>query len=66
MINLMYAGNTKVFDGMLTSILSILKHNNDELNIYILTVNLHDFNANYLPITDEQIVFFRQIGKRKK
>lgn len=65
MINLMYAGNTKVFDGMLTSILSILKHNNDELNIYILTVDLHDFNANYLPITDEQIVFLDKLVKEK-
>lgn len=40
MINLMLCGNDKVFDGMLLTLLSIRKHTQEELNVYILTMNL--------------------------
>ena len=56
MINLMLAGNNKVFDGILISILSILKHCSEEIHMYILTMDLSNINDNYKAISDEHII----------
>lgn len=61
----MYSGNQKVFDGMLSSIISILKHNSDVLNIYILTVDLSDYKPEFVPIKDSQILFLDNLVKEK-
>lgn len=61
MINLFYAGNIKVFDGLLISLLSMSKHTKEELNVYVLTMDLRELNADYLPISDEQIAFLQNV-----
>lgn len=54
MINILYAGNYKVFDGILISILSVIKHTKQELNVRCLTMNLSEVNKHFLPLNNEQ------------
>lgn len=55
MINLLFTGNDKIFNGLSMAILSITKHCKEALNIYVLTMDLHEMNPNYRPIEQEQI-----------
>lgn len=61
MINIFYAGNIKVFDGLLISLLSMSKNTKEELNVYLLTMDLRELNPDYLPITDEQVEYLQGI-----
>lgn len=63
MINIMFCGNSKIFDGMIIALLSIIKYNKMPLNVYILTMDLHELNDNYLPINDEQVNVLNKILK---
>lgn len=58
MINLMLCGNNKVFDGMLISLISISKHTDEAINVYLLTMDLTDIDKAFKPITkkDCQII----------
>ncbi len=51
MINLMFCGNDKIYDGLLIALLSIVKHTKETLNVSILTVDLSDIDEKYVPIT---------------
>ena len=53
MINLMFCGNDKIYDGLLISLLSIVKYNKEPLNINVITVDLSDIDEKYTPITEE-------------
>lgn len=64
MINLMFCGNDKVIDGMIISLLSIVKYCKNELNIYILTMDLQDMNEKYKPITNKQVAVLERIVKK--
>jgi lipopolysaccharide biosynthesis glycosyltransferase len=55
MINIMFAGNYKVFDGILMASLSIVKHCFDPISVYILTMDLTEQKADYKSLTDKQI-----------
>ena len=59
MINILYCGNDKVFDGILTCTLSILKRTNtaEPFTFYIFTMDLSDIKDCYLPINDRQMDF---------
>ena len=59
MINVLFAGNDKVFDGVLTSTLSIVKRLSEpkELNIYILTMDITRLNPKYTPMTEKHRSF---------
>lgn len=65
MINLMFCGNNKVLDGMIISLLSITKHTNEILNVYILTMDLRDINEDYKPVSKEDIKVLEKILKKK-
>ena len=66
MIDLLYSGNEKVFDGVLTSLLSIMMRDpsNDEYHVTILTMNLTRLDPDYTPISDKLISFLDSIVKR--
>ncbi len=64
MINLMFCGNDKVFDGMIISLLSITKHTKEELNVYILTMGLPEVNEKFVPITQDKAEVLEKIVKR--
>lgn len=65
MCNLMFCVNNKVMDGLIISLLSIAKHTNEVLNVYVVTMDLTDINENYAPISEEQIEVLDKIVKAK-
>lgn len=64
MINLMFCGNDRVIDGMVISLLSIVKYCKKQLNVYVLTMDLTDMNEKYKPITIEQANILEEIIKK--
>lgn len=63
MINILFGGNSKVFDGFLTCILSIFKRSKiqDEYTFYILTMSLTRKDSAYTPISDKEIEFLNEV-----
>ena len=53
MINLLFAGNEKALDGMITSALSITKHCFSPITAYILTMDLSEQKKDFTPLTKE-------------
>ena len=56
MINLLYCGNDKVYDGVLTSALSVVRRMERprSLSIYLYTMNLTRVDPAYTPVTEKQ------------
>ncbi len=52
MINLLYAGNDKTFDGVLISLLSTVKHHKGPLNVFILSMDLTSEKQDYKMFSD--------------
>ena len=44
-MNIMYCGDSNTIDGIMISLLSITKHIDDELHVYILTMNFENHMA---------------------
>ena len=63
-MNLLYCGDQNIQDGLLISILSLLKHEPDELHIYIMTMELHTAERDYHAIPDRTISFLNQLVQR--
>ncbi len=65
MINLLYAGNYKVFDGILSCSISIMKRTEtkEPFNIFLFTMDVHHLREDYTPITDKQAKFLEQVIK---
>ena len=66
MINILFGGNYKVFDGILLCLMSMTKHCKNPLNVYILTASLTDLNPEYTPITKNQVATLENIIKHAK
>lgn len=56
MINIMFAGNDKVFDGILTCLLSIMKRTTtkEPLSVYVLTMDVSYIKPEYTALTEYQ------------
>lgn len=65
MKNILFCGNMKVFDGMLTGMLSILLRtkSKEPFHFFIFTMDVSHLKADYLPVTDEQIAFLQNVVK---
>lgn len=65
MINILYAGNDKVFDGMLTSALSILKRTKtkEPFCFHVFTMDVSHIKPEYLPVNERQLSFFEKVIK---
>lgn len=65
MINILFCGNDKVFDGFLTCALSIFKRSStkEPFNFYIFTLDLQNINPKYKDISDRHIRFFDSVIK---
>lgn len=63
MVNILFCGNSGVFDGILTSSLSILKRTNSKepFAFYIFTMDVSCIRPDYVPVSDKQIEFFRNV-----
>ena len=64
MINILFGGNYKVYDGILLTIMSMIKHCKDPINIIILTADLTKHNPEYKPIQEKDIETLNTIVKR--
>lgn len=66
MINLLFCGNDKVFDGVLTTTLSILMRSKLEepIKIHIFTMDVSRIKDTYLPISDESISKLNEVVKK--
>ena len=63
MINLLYCGNDKVFDGLMISLLSAAKNTKEAINAYVLTMDLSDIDPKYQPLTEKHRKFFEDMIK---
>ncbi len=65
MINVLFSGNEKVFDGVLTCILSILKRTDtkEPFRFYVYTMDATRVMPEYTPISDPMIEFLDGIVK---
>ena len=53
-INVIYAGNRAMIEGILLSVMSLSKNNqSSKINIYVLTLDLTDLNSKYYPIVQD-------------
>ena len=64
MINILFCGNVKVFDGILTSSLSILKRTKEPVTFHIFTMDVSRIKDIYTPITKKQVKFLNEIVKK--
>lgn len=64
MKNILFSGNVKVFDGMLTCMLSIFKRtkSKEPYNFYIFTMDVSHIKPDYIPVSDKQVEFLQQIA----
>lgn len=65
MINILFSGNGKVFDGVLTCMLSIFKRtqSREPFCIYVMTMDVSHIKLEYTAMTDRQIAFLQQVAQ---
>ncbi|NLM01139.1 MAG: lipopolysaccharide biosynthesis protein [Treponema sp.] len=66
MINILFSGNKKVFDGMLTCMLSIFKRTKttEPFCFHVMTMDVSQLKEDYVPISNEQISFIEKVAKK--
>lgn len=65
MINLLYGGNDKVFDGLMISLLSASKNTKDTIRAYVLTMDLSDVNEKYQPLNEQHRKYLEDMLKEQ-
>lgn len=65
MTNILFAGNSKVFDGVLTCALSILKRttSKEPFTFYIFTMDVSHIKPEYTALSDESVEFLQNVVK---
>ena len=65
MINILFSGNEKVFDGMLTCMLSIFKRTQttEPFHFYILTMDVSHIKPEYTAVAPRQALYLEQVAK---
>jgi len=63
MINVLFSGNSYVFDGVMTTLLSIEKHCKEPITAYVFTMDVSYLNPKFTPIEDDQIEFIDKMLK---
>ncbi len=66
MINILFSGNSKVFDGVLTCMLSIMKRTETEepFTFYVMTMDLPRVKPEYTAIDESRIAFLNTVAKK--
>ena len=64
-MNILFSGNDKVFDGVLTASLSIFKRTKvkEPFKIFVMTMDVSHLNPNYTAISEEKIAFLDKVAK---
>lgn len=65
MINILMAGNSGVFDGILINVLSYIKYNEEPVTYYIYTMNLTDIDKKFTDISTEKVELLDKLLKEK-
>lgn len=65
MINILFSGNIKVFDGALSELISITNKTKESIRCYIFTMDISELKPEYKAITDKQIEFLNKVVKSK-
>ena len=65
MVNILFAGNKKVFDGALTELISICNRTKETITCYIFTMDVSRIKPEYTCIEDEQIAFLNEVVQSK-
>ena len=65
MVNILLCGNSKVFDGALTELISITNRTKEAINCYIFTMSATHLKPEYTAIEDSQIDFLNEVVKEK-
>ena len=65
MINLLYGGNDKVFDGLMISLLSASKNTKDTIRAHVLTMDLSDVNEKYQPLNEQHRKYLEDMLKEQ-
>lgn len=60
-INLLYCGNDYAFDGIVTSLLSVTKHCQRPLDVYVFTMDLSSKNPQWKPLNQNHVAVFDEI-----
>ena len=65
MKNVLFCGNYKVFDGMITTMLSIFKRSSSKepITFFIFTMDVSRIKEDYKSVTDEQVKFLDKMAK---
>lgn len=65
MIDILFSGNERVFDGILTCMLSILKRTDtkEAFRFFVYTMDVTRIKPEYTPISDCQITYLNEIAK---
>lgn len=63
MINLLYCGNDKVLDGMMISLLSIIKYTKSPLHVYVMTMDLRQIHPRNIPLQQSQMEYLERMLK---
>lgn len=65
-MNILFSGNAKVFDGVLTCMLSIVKRTEtvEPFHFYVMTMDVSNLKPEYLAISEEQIRFLEQAVRK--
>ena len=61
MISIMYAGNHRMFDGILISALSTVRYTKEAINVYLLTMDLTDRSPDFRPMNEDQRLFIENV-----
>lgn len=65
MKHILFCGNEKVFDGLLTTMLSIFMRtkSNEAITFFVFTMDVSHLNPAYTPLTEKQIEFLDELAK---
>ncbi|WP_125589318.1 glycosyltransferase [Companilactobacillus jidongensis] len=63
-MNILYCGDSNIKDGLLISILSLIKNTNGPFKIYVLTADIKTSQKEYYPIDDRTIKYLDSILKK--
>lgn len=65
MIPIFYSGNKKVYEGLLLSVMSLAKYSEEELCVYVLTMDLTFDDPRFEAFTDQQIDLLTKVLQKK-
>lgn len=63
-VPILYAGNRKIFCGVLLSVLSMLKYHKDPLTIYLFTMDLREVEERFAPFGEDQRAYLEGLCKK--